>query len=317
MSFAGIVVLAACVGPAAAAGSVLPELSRSARSHSLGDGGALLQGIHALGENPAALATGRRELLSQYQRLPLDTFFSLLGYAQPLGRTGATLVPSYGTLQSRSFEGRDASGRRAGEFSHEEHLLGLHAAYQRDAVTVGAGARRLEVRVGSWRSSAYGIDCGARWRFEDKPVSLAVGALNLGSDDDSLARRFTAAAAADVAGPFSVSATYGWSPAGRRGDVTVGSELRLGALFAVRGRYTVAAGQDGGVQRAAGSVGFNPLPDLALDYGFDPYPEQVRAAGEAGVHRVKVSYRFAAPREPEPAAPRPDYWRHYWRAEPR
>lgn len=298
------------------AASVIGELARSARGHALADGGALLNGIHALGENPGALATESAELLSQYQRLPLDTFFSMLAYAQPLGGSGATLAPSYATLQSRSLERRDSEGRRGGEFAHEEHLIGLHGALSSGALSLGAGARRLETRVGTFRSSAYGIDLGVRYRVTESRLTLGLSGMNLGSGPEpgsALTRRLVAAAGADLAGPLSVALAYGYEPLARRGDVSLGTELRLGAVFALRAHYTVAAGSEGGAQRAAGSLGFNPMPDLSLDYGFDPFPAPVRAAGETGAHRLTIAYRFAAR---EPSAPRGrqrSYWDHYWR----
>ncbi len=300
----------------AAAGSALPDLARSARSHALGDGGALLSGVHALGENPAALATGSPELLSQFQRLPLDTFFSALGFAQPLGTSGGTLAPSYATLRSGSFDGRDASGRRTGEFSHEEHLVGLHGAFKVEQLSVGAGLKRFELRVGSFRSRAYGADVGARYRLEDAPVSLAVCAINLGAggeQDAALPRRLVVAAAGEVAGAVSLAASYGYRPLDRTGDLSLGTELRLGPAFALRARYSVAAGVEAGAQGVAAGIGFNPVPSLAFDYGFDPLPRAVRAAGEAGTHRVTLSYRFAAAERPVERKRQRPYWDQYWR----
>ena len=64
---------------------LFPELQRSAQSAALGGGAAFLQGVSALGVNPAGLRTARTEIQTQYNQLLAQSSLASLSFGRPFG----------------------------------------------------------------------------------------------------------------------------------------------------------------------------------------------------------------------------------------
>lgn len=287
--------------PAYAGTVVLPAFERTAAGMALGDRGAVLTGLNAIGANPAAMRVRKLELLTQHQSLPLQTHATLLALGIPLRSRRATAALSLLELRSARLDGRDAQGRATGQFSTADRMIGLHLSHTLSLgvagpFSLGAGIKRLDLRIGSEKASAWALDLGAR--RDAGRLLLGLSALNLGKGPTFVAEQSKL--------PTSLGASVGWRPAApwtllaganllpneSRTELSFGTEFRIGAALVLRSRYGLAPGLRGErLGSLAGGFGLRLLGS-SLDYAFEAYDAGLREAGTVGTHRLTLILRL-------------------------
>ena len=289
----------------------LPQLDRTAQSFALGNDGATLTGVNALGVNPAGLYTPHAEILMQYQQLPLQTNLGMLRASLPLPSFKTTLAVSYANLYSSNFDRRDENGNAMGNFATQDQMIGLHVSRPVELgvpMTVGLSVKYLDMAVDAQHGSAMAFDVGGRWTMARWPLTLGLSAVNLGRGPSLGGQR------SDLPTSYILSAAYpvasGLDVLGnlaRQADVgavfNVGAQYWIGDIMAVRGSFAMAensAGHGVGVQGLAAGIGFKIMGKHTLDYTFQPYDSSLMQAGAAGTHRVTLTMRFAGPAAERP-----------------
>jgi len=281
-----------------------PELQRTARQLALGDGAAHVEGLNALGINPAALTVPRGEILAQFQYLSQETAVGMIGAAYPLNAFDAkeTLAVSLLEMRSSGFDRRDSFGKASGNFSIVDRLIGVYVSrpFQFDgdgpALDLGIGYKLLLSRIDSYGASAHAADAGARLSFKSLPLTLGVSVRNLGKgpayiDQESrLPTSYLFSVAYRAGTPLTVTASANRRVRTRANEFSLGFEAWSDAPLTLRAHYSfVADGAEGaGLENLAGGVGLNLGQGLSLDYGFQPFAGPLRAAG-AG--RKKITAR--------------------------
>lgn len=311
-TFRGLVILAAAAaaapaGARAQSALALPELLRTAESASLGDGGALMRGLSAVGINPSGVHIRRAEVAAQYQSLPLQTQATMIGAAVPVKPFGATLAVNYLGLQSAGLEGRNELGEQQGSFTDTEQLIAVSAARPLyigsnpdTGVTLGATMKWMRVQIAGTSAQSTAFDLGARYAMQRLPLSVGFSMINLGrgpklADEASpLPVGYVFAAAARVAPGLALVGNLSRRPNEERTDLSFGLQYMLAGAVAVRGRYGMARGASGvsALGAFSGGIGLNILNGKTIDYAFQPFDSALRQVAGAGAHRMTLTLRF-------------------------
>ena len=283
----------------------LPQMDRTAQSYALGDGGAYLQGLNALGVNPAGLHSTQPEILTQYQQLPLQTSLAMLGASYPILPFNATIGLSYLNLRSSNFERRNEFGDSEGSFSTQDQMLGLHLSRPigtAHPVFLGMSFKIMRFGVDSSEARAMALDLGGRYRFSRMPLTLGVSVTNLGKGPTLAQEESKLPTSAILSGAYHLSeslsalASITHNTNEGRQEFNIGMQYWVGNLLAMRGRYSavksdVNAGS--GIQNIAMGLGFKVFGRHTLDYAFQPFDSGLSKSGAVGTHRMTLTMRFA------------------------
>lgn len=305
---AGLVPAAAYCG---AGSSAFPFLKLPAGARSAAVGGAsaaLLDDAFAVFSNPAAAAAAPFSEISLAHN----------AWAEGLGQETAAIALRRGhwgfgaganLLLGGGLDGYGPLGAPAESFDYSESAFVLSAARSLSGkFYAGAALKPLYQSAGA--QSAFGVSGDVGILYAAGPLRLAAAARNMGPDFKLYSEGFPLPANYAAAGAwrwrFGLAAAC---EAGVFGDsgwyAAAGAELPLklspSEEVVFRAGYRLSdAGQAGSGFSAGGGVA---LSRLRIDYALTP----LGAFGSA--HRVSLSYRFSALREPEkPAYGRPD-WR--------
>lgn len=288
---------------------VFPRLGRTAQSLALGDAGATLEGLNALGVNPAGLSTKSVELLTQYQSLPLNTDLALAGVALPLPSLRTTLAGTYLGHRSRGFDRRNKFGEPEGEFAVQDSMMGLHFSHDfpmedKNPLSLGLGLKFLKMGIADRKASSFAMDLGARYSFQTLPLSLGLSFLNIGrgpvfiQEESKLPTSLSGSLALGLFGPLTLVGSATSILPESRTDFSFGLQYQMAGVMALRGRYALAAGGPAaggtGLDNLAAGFGIN-LAGHSLDYGFQAFDRGLREAGAAGTHRLTLTFRLSDP----------------------
>lgn len=281
----------------------LPVLERSAASAALGDGAAHLSGVSALGTNPAGLQTNKKEFSTQFQQLPADVSVGGAAFAFPWISANVTLGMSYSSLRSDNLEKRSETGEAAGSFSHQDQMISLHASRPlrmgNSEMLSGVSAKLIQSRVDTYSGSGFAFDGGLRYGFKKHPLTLAATALNLGKGPELKEEASPLPTTYALSGSYrfqkhlTLVSTVSLLPNEHRSGFSLGAEYGVADRLALRGRYALASGQEGGTDIGdfAGGIGLR-LGMGTLDYTFQPYTNDLQAVGASGSHRATLTLSF-------------------------
>ncbi|MBK8574249.1 MAG: hypothetical protein IPN90_00740 [Elusimicrobia bacterium] len=213
-------------------------MDRSAAATAVGEGGAFLSGLDSLGSNPAGLSGAKREWNATYRQMPLDTRLNGTALSWPLQPIHTTIAISYTTLRSEGLERRTESGEHAGEFNHEDQMVGLHAAHSfvmRDIeIAGGASVKGIQSRIDRYNGTGLAIDLGFRHRIKGVPLTLAATALNLGqgpkllTDRSALPTSFGLSASYQALSTFAVIGGGSYQTQQDLMNISLGADYRIG-----------------------------------------------------------------------------------------
>lgn len=275
-------------------------------SASLGDGAAYLQGLHALGVNPAGLAANRSgEFLAQYRPLILNTNLTLMGVSHPIGAAKRTnLGLSYLSLDSSNFDKRDETGRSVGSFKSRDQIIGLHGGWP---IAISGGAdvlfgmsfKIVKKEVDTYNASTTAMDFGLRGFLGRRPLALGVALTNVGrgavfvKQEVPLPTTLVFSGAYQTGTALTALVSVSRNIRERINDMTAGMLYQVTPLLSLRGRYSLPQGAlSQGVQNLGAGFGFRVSPGMAFDYAFQPYERALQNAGYAGSHIITLTTKF-------------------------
>jgi hypothetical protein len=274
--------------------------------------------VSALYYNPAGLAypgvsdprssAGAYEILASQSLLAQDISMTQMGLVgRPFGISVTHL--SLGGIEQRTTE------TAAPEANVGASGLAVGLSYARKVAGVGLGVTGKYIRenIASYSASAYAVDLGALYRFESKPVSVALDIANIGTGVRFIDQTYPLPRIARF------GAAYGLTPEFPHAVVlqfdmprNMGANARLGFEYRGFGPITLRAGYRtfSAEQRAAalGTALGSTVSGIAdfygmslgaglrtqfgdLDYAMVPY-------GELGTaHRMSYSFNFGGSKE--------------------
>jgi hypothetical protein len=192
-----------------------------------------------------------------------------------------------------SFEGRDASNNPTGTFSANSFAIGLHVAQQLGGVvTIGAGAKSVNDKLGDATGSGFTFDGGIMAHKEVMGVGVGVGvaAQNMGGTMTYAGESYDFPSNVGVGGSLShaksgLSAALDLNfPKAYFKDARAGVEWKWKESLALRAGYRKVGGEDEDPSTGptfgvgAGRGGF------WIDYGYI-----VSGTGGSGEHRVGLA----------------------------
>ena len=281
----------------------IPLLDRSAKAAASGEAGAFLSGLDALGVNPAGLADAKREWNATYRAMPLDTSVNGMAIGVPIASIRTTLAVSYTALRSAGLERRDENGALQGEFRHEDQMAGLHAAapFQWGPVAIdgGVSVKSIQSRIDRYSGSGLAVDAGLRHKFDGVPLTVAAAALNVGQGPQLLNERSALPTSYGLSAAYSplpsVSLFGGGSyqPGTNVFNASVGGEVRVAHILALRGNYAGGTGAEGraGLGQLVGGIGVY-LGAFRLDYAFQPAGQDLAEAGAPATQHATLDWEF-------------------------
>lgn len=278
----------------------------TARAVGLGRGvAAVTEGVGALSENPAGFALLRHQEVSLLYAPHLQgNSLSHVAYGGPT-RLGSMGV-SHLSLRSNALDGRDEEGRPTGGFSAEDRAVGVSWAAPLGPrlpllgrASIGANAKHVTSRVGSFQASTYAFDVGAQAvrRVGALPMRFGLAVRNIGPGlalqdrRDPLPLQVSAAVSAQPLGMLTLSAGGSRCLVNKRDEFSLGAEAApLSGVF-FRGNYGALRGGGAASQvlpQLSWGVGMR-LASWQFDYAFMPL-------GELGSsQRLSLTTRFGAP----------------------
>lgn len=281
----------------------LPTLDRSAKALASGEAGAFLVGLDSLGTNPAGVSGSHREWNATYRQMPLETSLNGMAASVPLPSLQTTVAMSYTALRSVGLERRNAAGERAGEFRHEDQMMGLHVARSffvgEGELSAGASVKGIQSRIDRYSGTGLAVDLGLRHRLPKVPLTLAATALNVGqgpklfSERSPLPTSFGMAASYRALPPLAVFGGASYQSGQDILNVSLGAEYRMGNILAFRGNYTAGTGAEGksGLGQLVGGIGVF-LGKFRLDYAFQPAGEELSQAGAPATQHATLTLDF-------------------------
>jgi len=288
---------------------VLPKLEKSAEASALGENAASLQGLNALGVNPAGLYGRRTEILTTYQQLPLETNLAHLAFSFPLPWIESSAALNYLRLKSENLDGRDEFGDSKGEFDAQEQEVGIHLGFAVKGLvsaplSLGLSVSYLEARSGPFKDGGHSIDLGARISLKNVPLSLGASILDMGhgpsllSEEAVLPVRLLLSAALQASGGLTIVGSALHSFEENRQEVSVGVQYWVNNRLALRGQYAVLQRRlsDGfDFQNFSAGFGLKVMAGHTVDYAFQPLGDGLREVGHDGTHLISFVFRFAGP----------------------
>ncbi|MBI4397468.1 MAG: hypothetical protein HY548_10260 [Elusimicrobia bacterium] len=280
---------------------VFPKLEKTAQGFALGESGATLVGLNALGTNPAGLPTRRPEILSQYQSLLADRRLALLGFSHPLSRFPGTLAVSYLNMTTSKLDRRDEYGKAAGDFSVQDQMVALSwgVPLSRTPLALGISVKHYRFRLDSFSAATTALDVGARFKMGVLPVEADLALLNAGQGvtltqkESPLPTRAAFSWAYQMMNPLALLGGMTYSLPDHETRASLGMEMRLGTRLIFRGRYSVLSGGSGGrLQDLALGLGVNFLKGIVLDYAFEPLDGALRSSEGTGLHKMTMTYAW-------------------------
>jgi hypothetical protein len=281
----------------------LPLLNRSAAATAVGEGGAFLSGLDSLGANPGGLTGVKQEWNATYRQMPLDTSLSAMAVSWPLRPIDTTFAISYTALRSVGLERRTELGERAGEFNHEDQMLGLHAAHPfvlgDSEIAGGISLKGIQSRIDRYSGTGLAIDLGFCQRIKGIPLTLAATAMNMGQGPKLITERSELPTSFGLSASYQAHTTFALFGGGsyQTGqnivNVSVGADYRFGNVLAFRGHYAAGSSAEGqsGVGQLIGGIGVF-LGKFRLDYTFQPAGEELSEAGAPATQHATLTLEF-------------------------
>jgi len=282
----------------------LPLLEKSAAAVALGDGGAFLSGVDALGTNPAGISSKKREFRAQYKQFPLSVAVGGVALVWPVSDSSFSLGFSFTSLRSSSLDKRDPQGESLGTFSHQDQMIGFHFSGERHffdgRFRSGLSIKSIQSRLDTYSGSGLAFDLGATYSPKDGPVTFGATVLNLGQGVQ------LNNAVSPLPTSYGVSVAWAvWEPLDAMGGVStrpndgitstaVGVQYTVGDRFSLRAGYSLDSGstvETDALSSLAGGIGVR-LGAGTLDYTFEPFVKDVVDAGVLGSHLATFTVRF-------------------------
>ncbi len=285
------------------------NLGVSARSIAMGNAYTAISygGVIAANYNPAGLyGTDRPEASFMHYQYILNSNFSYIGYAHPLGKSrrfvlgGNMIYGMYGNIEETQVNvGADSGSKTGKSFTGTDSAGTVTMMYVPTArLGVGLNLKYVSQEIAGLKSSVPAGDIGLLYRLGPK---LALGATvrNMGPD-----LKYDKDAV-----PLPLSYTFGVTyallksqmlifsadfekPLNQTLNVRFGGELNIGSSASARNaripQFSLRAGHDGFAEAGTGlSMGGGlRLGNYSVDYAFIPFGE----LGQA--HRMSATVRF-------------------------
>lgn len=308
-------IVALCLSPSFAAtrsgstGAQFLNLGVSARSIAMGNAYTAVSygGAIAANYNPAGLyGTDRPEVSFMHYQYILNSNFSYLGYAHPLGKSkrvilgGNVIYGTYGSIEETRVNVGADSGLKTGQTFTANDSAGTLTlmALPMERLGVGLNLKYVKQEIAGSVAGVPASDIGVLYRMGPK-LSLGFTVRNIGPD-----LKFDKETA-----PLPLSYTFGVTyallknqmlifssdfekPRNQGLAVRFGGELNIGSSWNARNsripQFSLRAGHDGFVEAGTGlSMGGGlRIDNYSMDYAFIPFGQ----LGQA--HRISATVRF-------------------------
>ena len=253
----------------------------------------LADDANAINWNPGALGQVKaKSVTASYNALFKDENQGFLGYATPMGQSGAAAV-GFNYLMVSDIPRRAAeSDTPDSTFTNQNYVVDF--AYGRsvipDKLSLGANLKYIHEDLDTFKGSAMAVDLGALYKTPVEHLTAGLIMQNLGTKlgPDSLPLTFKGGAAYRLFKERLVLASdVDWLAMDERAYWDIGAEFWLDKALALRAGYELGHGADKTGSMVGFATGFGvKISQIVLDYAFVPF-------GDLGnTHRFTLGWRF-------------------------